>query len=329
MSPSFKLQCHFILIFLVALRGESYLELWDTGDHDPFLLFSANLKLELAGEQLYRCALRCVDMLRIQGQSFTADQPQLHCTAFFVSESAEFITVHYDLVSIHGQGGNFLKVFDGWILKEENFPSSQDHPFPMTEQCIDFCESGLRKSIRSFENVVMIFFWVHEPGNGCTLAIRIYTNLFHYIASSENVILVFLQNLHYHFPDPNWKVPHQLQNCSFFIIYSVVIKTCVDLTLGHVHDLQLKNPSVGCEGKGDFVEPGGTGLDPSKMTPLADLCYPFCGPAQMKIGCDNKVVCMVSSRRYINSVNFEYHQLAPELENSNKNSIEEFCLSGL
>lgn len=30
MSPSFKLQCHFILIFLVALRGESrYLEVSD------------------------------------------------------------------------------------------------------------------------------------------------------------------------------------------------------------------------------------------------------------------------------------------------------------
>lgn len=33
-------------------------QLRETGDQDPFLLFSANLKRELAGEQLYRRALR-------------------------------------------------------------------------------------------------------------------------------------------------------------------------------------------------------------------------------------------------------------------------------
>lgn len=43
-----------------------------------------------------------------------------------------------------------------------------------------------------------------------------------------------------------------------------------------------QKPSAGCEGKGDFVELlGGTGLDPSKMMPLADLCYPFHGPGEM------------------------------------------------
>lgn len=75
---------------------------------------------------------------------------------------------------------------------------------------------------------------------------------------------------------------------------------------------------------------GGNGLDPSKMMPLADLCYPFHGTAQMKIGCDNTVVRMVSSGKHINRVTFEYRQLEPyELENPNENSIQEFCLSGL
>ncbi|KAK2118021.1 hypothetical protein P7K49_004908, partial [Saguinus oedipus] len=42
--------------------------------------------------------------------TFTADRPQLHCAAFFISEPEEFITIHYDLVSIDCQGGDFLKV---------------------------------------------------------------------------------------------------------------------------------------------------------------------------------------------------------------------------
>lgn len=50
-------------------------------------------------------------MLSLQGQfTFTADRPQLHCAAFFISEPEEFITIHYDLVSIDCQGGDFLKV---------------------------------------------------------------------------------------------------------------------------------------------------------------------------------------------------------------------------
>lgn len=53
----------------------------------------------------------CLDMLSLQGQfSFTADRPQLHCAAFFISEPEEFITIYYDLVSIDCQGGDFLKV---------------------------------------------------------------------------------------------------------------------------------------------------------------------------------------------------------------------------
>ncbi|GAB1298455.1 Corticotropin-releasing factor-binding protein [Apodemus speciosus] len=299
MSPNFKLQCHFLLILLTALRGENrYLEVQEASVYDPFLLFSTNLKRDLAGEQPYRRALRCLDMLSLPGQfTFTADRPQLHCAAFFIGEPEEFITIHYDLVSIDCQGGDFLKVFDGWILKGEKFPSSQDHPLPTMRRYTDFCESGLtRRSITSSQNVAMIFFRVHEPGNGFTITIKTDPNRFQ--TPSGRFTLV---------------VPYQHQNCSFSIIYPVAIKIS-DLTLGHLHGLQLKEmrlrafimssgdlasssaswgepsaqghdlarevkPAAGCGGTGDFVELlGGTGLDPSKMAPLADLCYPFHGP---------------------------------------------------
>lgn len=50
-------------------------------------------------------------MLSLQGQfTFTADRPQLHCAAFFIAEPEEFITIHYDRVSIDCQSGDFLKV---------------------------------------------------------------------------------------------------------------------------------------------------------------------------------------------------------------------------
>ncbi|XP_044781402.1 corticotropin-releasing factor-binding protein isoform X2 [Bubalus bubalis] len=272
MAPTFKLQCHFILICLLALRGESrYPELREAVDYDPFphLSGGASPKRELEGEPLYSRALRCVDMLSLQGQfTFTADRPQLHCATFFIAEPEEFITIRYDLVSIDCQRGDILQVFDGWILKGEKFPSSQDHPLPTTERYIDFCESGLsRRTIRSSQNVAMIFFRVHEPGNGFTVTMKTEPNLFpcNIISQTPNGRFTLV-------------VPHQHRNCSFSIIYPVAIKIS-DLTLGHLNGLQLKKSSAGCGGIGDFVELlGGTGLDPSKMLLLADLCYPLRGP---------------------------------------------------
>uniref|UniRef100_A0A452TEQ1 Corticotropin releasing hormone binding protein n=1 Tax=Ursus maritimus TaxID=29073 RepID=A0A452TEQ1_URSMA len=305
MSPSFKLQCHFILIFLMALRGENrYLELREAADYDPFLLFGANLKRELAGEPVYRRALReparvCVELLQARG-----GRPQCPELVGMIIYVCVFCR----------------KVFDGWILKGEKFPSSQDHPLATTERYIDFCDSGLsRRSIRSSQNVAMIFFRVHEPGNGFTFTIKTDPNIFPCNAISQTPSGRF-----------TLVVPHLRRNCSFSIIYPVVIKIS-DLTLGHLNGLQLKKPSAGCGGIGDFVELlGGPGLDPSKMMPLADLCYSFHGPAQMKIGCDNTVVRMVSSGKHMNRVTFEYRQLEPyELENPSGNSIQEICLSSV
>ncbi|XP_007518633.1 corticotropin-releasing factor-binding protein [Erinaceus europaeus] len=322
MSPTFRFQCHFILFFLTMLRADSqHLQLQEATTQDPFLLLSANLKRELLGEQVYRRALRCLDMLSLQGQfTFTADQPQLHCAAFLIAQPDETLAIQVDSVSMDCQRGDFLKVFDGWILKGEMFPSSQDHPLSTAERYIDICESGSsRRNIRSSQNVAMIFFRVQEPGNGFTLTIKMDPNLFPCNIISQTPSGRFTMI-----------VAHQHRNCSFSIIYPVAIKIA-DVTLGQLSGPQWKTSSTDCAGTGDFVELlGGSGLDPSKMMSLADLCSPFHGPAQMKIGCDNTVVRMVSSGKHINRVTFEYRQLEPfELEDPNGNSIREFCLSSL
>ncbi|KAL8203747.1 UNVERIFIED_CONTAM: hypothetical protein K2H54_060599 [Gekko kuhli] len=108
---SFRLPCHLVLIFLAALEGESrYLEVRDAGESEPFLLLDAELKRELSDGQIYRRALRCLDMLSIDGQfTFTAEQPQLHCATFFIGEPEELITMDFDFVNIDCQAGDFLK----------------------------------------------------------------------------------------------------------------------------------------------------------------------------------------------------------------------------
>ncbi|XP_069483546.1 corticotropin-releasing factor-binding protein [Ambystoma mexicanum] len=321
MAPAFRLQLHLLLICVSALEGESrYLEVREAAESGEFLHINPDLKRELSEGQIYRRSLRCIDMLSIDGQfTFTAQQPSLHCALFFIGDPEELITIEYDFVNIDCRGGDFLKVFDGWILKGEKFPSSLDHPLPTSERYSDFCETLDSKRIyKSSQNVAMIFFRVQEPGNGFTLTIGKTTNLFPCNAISQTPSGRFTM-----------VIPHQHRNCSFSIVYPVVIKIS-DVTLGRFNDLQFKKyPPIGCNGVGDFVELlGGAGLDPSKMFPLADLCYSFHGPARMKIGCDNTVVRMVSSGKFINRVTFEYNQLDRRgglEENEQGNSVEEVC----
>ncbi|OXB66303.1 hypothetical protein ASZ78_004252 [Callipepla squamata] len=312
MPSAFQLQCHLVLILLAASKGDTrYLEVRDAGEDEPFLLLSEDLKRELSAGHTYRRSLR--ELSR--------------------------------------------RVFDGWILKGEKFPSSLDHPLPTSQRYTDFCESGaVQRSIRSSQNVAMIFFRIHQPGSGFTVTVKKNANVFLSVFDSQllncslqlHMILlhvgsndkttnycpfcVLACNVISQTPSGRFTmvIPHQHRNCSFSIIYPVVIKIS-DLILGQLNGLFLKNPSVGCAGVGDFVELlGGTGLDPSKMFPLADLCHSFHGSAQMKIGCDNTVLRMVSSGKHINRVTFEYYQLdLQEIENRKENSIEEFCFPGM
>ncbi|CAJ0968425.1 unnamed protein product [Ranitomeya imitator] len=314
MAPLSRLHWHVLLIFLAALRGHCrYIQVKD-GEEDALVLLNTDIKRELSQDQMYR------RMRRYAQHRWTvhlqADQPQLHCALFLIGDPEEFITIEYNFVNIDCLGGDILKVFDGWIIKGEKFPSSFDHPLSTSERYIDICEDGNMQSItRSSQNVAMIFFRVHNPGNGFTLTVRKTPNLFPCNVISQSPSGKFTMI-----------IPHQHRNCSFSIIYPVVIKIS-DLTLGHFNELQLKKPPPkGCGGAGDFVELlGGAGLDPSNMFPLADLCHSFHGSAQMKIGCDNSVLRMVSSGKFINRVTFEYSQLDRQLERQQGNSVEDVC----
>ncbi|XP_063151614.1 corticotropin-releasing factor-binding protein isoform X2 [Candoia aspera] len=232
MAAGFR-SCQLVLLFWAALGGESrYLEGRGEAFADgPALLFNQELKRQLSGEQIYRRALRCLDMLSIEGQfTFTADQPQVHCATFFIGEPEEFISIDFDFVSIDCQAGDFLKVFDGWILKGEKFPSSLDHPLPTFQRYRDFCEAGaIRTTIRSSQNVAMIFFRIQDAGNGFTLTIKKQPNLFPCNVISQTPSGSFTMI-----------VPHQHRNCSFSIIYPAVIKIS-DLRLGHLNGFHLKN----------------------------------------------------------------------------------------
>ncbi|XP_007903572.1 corticotropin-releasing factor-binding protein [Callorhinchus milii] len=317
MSPGFKVQLHLALLWMVILQGRGrYIEQNEIID-DVFGMLNSELKRELSEDYIYRRSLKCIDMLSLDGQfTFTADRPQLNCATFFISSPDEIITIEYNYVNIDCQGGDFLKVFDGWILRGEKFPSTIDHLLPLAERYIDFCDgSGTKTVFRSSQNVAMLFFRIHMPGNGFSLTVTKLINPFPCNVISQT-------------PDGRFTmvIPHQKRNCSFSIIYPVEIKLS-DLSLGHFNNLHLKIPITSCSGATDFIELlGGNKLDPSRMYPVADICYSFSGPAQMKVGCDNTVVRMVSSGKYINRLTFEYRQLSPrELEKPNRNSVEDFC----
>ncbi|KAM6986592.1 corticotropin-releasing factor-binding protein [Aplochiton taeniatus] len=322
MEGTFREHLFFLVLCLSVLKGESrYIEENEISTEGLFSFLNSELKRDIPEDLMYRRPLRCLDMISVEGQfTFTADRPQLSCAAFFIGEPNEVISVEYDNVDIDCQGGDFIKVFDGWVMKGEKFPSSQDHPLTPRERYVDYCASGAaRSAARSSQNVAMLFFRVHNAGSSFTFTVRKLINPF-----PCNIISQTLEGSF------TMVIPQQHRNCSFSIVYPVEIQVS-ELSLGHLNDFPMKRSVIpGCTGAGDYVELlGGNGMDTSKMLPIADLCYSFTGPTRMKIGCDNTVVRMVSSGRYVNRVSFNYRLLdRQELQRLKLNSVEDFCFNG-
>ncbi|XP_041644066.1 corticotropin-releasing factor-binding protein-like [Cheilinus undulatus] len=318
---SVSLRAH-ILLFLFSLTSRTglsrYIEDIETSD-GLFSLLTVDQKRETE-DFIFRRPLRCLDMLATEGQfTFVASRPELACAVFIIGEPSEVISLELSSVSIDCSAGDFIKMFDGWVLKGEKFPSRQDHPLPLHQRYTDYCSStAAGASSRSSQNVAMVFFRIQNPEAGFTLTVKKLHNPFPCNIMSQS-------------PEGSFTMvmPHQRRNCSFSIIYPVEIRL-TELSLGQAKSNELspqRQVWSGCSGSGDYVELlGGNGVDTSKMFPVADLCFSLTGLAQMKIGCDNSVVRLVSSGNYINHVSFQYRLLEHhELPKTPENSLNNFC----
>ncbi|TKS84894.1 Corticotropin-releasing factor-binding protein [Collichthys lucidus] len=319
MERTFREQLFFLVLCLSVLKGDSrYIENNEISKDELFSFLNSQLRRDIPEELMYRRPLRCLDMVAVEGQfTFTAERPQLSCAAFFMAEPDEVITVDYDSVDIDCRGGDFITVFDGWVMKGEKFPSSQDHQLAPHERYVDYCDSGsARRSVRSSQNVAMIFFRIHNAGSSFTLTLRKHINPFPCNVISQS-------------PEGSYTMvsPQQHRNCSFSIIYPVEIDIS-EFSLGHFNNFP-KRSAPGCGESGDYVQLlGGNGIDTSKLLPITDLCISFIGPTHMKIGCDNTVVRMVSSGKFVSRVSFSYRLLdSQELQTIKLNNVEDFCFN--
>ncbi|KAJ0057578.1 hypothetical protein NL108_009354, partial [Boleophthalmus pectinirostris] len=238
---------------------------------DLYSVFNLDLKREIPEipeELIYHRSLRCLDMIAVEGQfTFTAERPHLNCATFFMAEPNEVISLEYDNVDIHCRGGDFITVFDGWMMKGEKFPSSQDHPLPLFERYVDYCESGaVRKNVRANQNVAMLFFRIHNEGSSFTITVRKHVNPFPCNVISQS-------------PEGSYTmvIPQQHRNCSFSIVYPVEIEIS-EFSLGHYNNI-AKRLLPGCAETGDFVQLlGGNSIDSSKLMLVTDLCISFTDP---------------------------------------------------
>ncbi|KAM8827691.1 corticotropin-releasing factor-binding protein isoform 2-T2 [Spinachia spinachia] len=316
MERTFREQLFFLALCACVLKGDSrHIENNEISKDELFSFFDSEPKRETPEEFMYRRPLRCLDMVAVEGRfSFTADSPQLGCATFLVAEPDQLISVHVERVHIDCSGGDFVTVFDGWVMKGEKFPSSQDHPLPASERYVDFCDSP-RSSVRSSQNVAMVFFRLHAAGSGFALTVRKHANPF-----PCNVISRAMEGSY------TMVIPQQRRNCSFSIIYPVEIDVS-EFSVGHGSEHPKSSSSPGCAQSGDFVQLlGGSGIDTSKLLPITDVCASFGGPTRVKVGCDNAAVRMVSSGRSVSRVSFSYRLLQrPELQSIKLNNVEDFC----
>uniref|UniRef100_A0A8C5AAB7 Corticotropin-releasing factor-binding protein n=1 Tax=Gadus morhua TaxID=8049 RepID=A0A8C5AAB7_GADMO len=178
--------------------------------------------IEVRNPSFPMLACRCLDMLATEGQfTFMTAQPQLACAAFLIGEPTEVISLELSDVNIDCSAGDFIKIFDGWVLKGEKFPSSQDHPLPLRQRYTDYCSSSAAGgAVLSSQNVAMVFFRIHSPDSGFTLTVKKQHNPMPCNIMSQS-------------PEGSFTMvmPHHHWNCSFSIIYPVELQL-TELSLG-------------------------------------------------------------------------------------------------
>ncbi|KAG7240035.1 hypothetical protein INR49_028038 [Caranx melampygus] len=173
MSLALRTQLLLFLISLSLRMGISrYIEDIEAAD-GLYSLLTLDQKRE-SEDFIFRRPLRCLDMLANDGYfTFVASRPQLACAAFIIAEPSEVISLELSDVSIDCSAGDFIKMFDGWVLKGEKFPSGRDHQLPLHQRYTDYCSSPVPgSSSRSSQNVAMIFFRIHSPESRFTLAVK-------------------------------------------------------------------------------------------------------------------------------------------------------------
>ncbi|CAG05261.1 unnamed protein product, partial [Tetraodon nigroviridis] len=347
MERTFREQLFVLLLSLSVLKGDCrYIENNEISKDELYSFFNAELKRETPEELMFRRPLRCLDMIAVEGQfSFAPEHPQLSCAAFLLAEPNQVISVDYDSVDIDCSGGDFITVFDGWVMKGEKFPSPQDHPLPLYERYVDYCDSGsLRGSVRSSQNVAMVFFRIHNPGSSFTLTVRKHVNPF-----PCNVISQSPEGAY------TMVIPQQHRNCSFSIIYPVEINVS-EFSLGqfnHFPKVNKYDPDQCVQKQGILCScweemgsthrsccPSQTFASPSRdpvgsrrwpsfhATPAARVTRTCSVAAHLKVGCDNTVVRMVSSGKFVSRVSFSYRLLdRQELQTIKLNNVEDFCFN--
>uniref|UniRef100_A0A096M1C9 Corticotropin-releasing factor-binding protein n=1 Tax=Poecilia formosa TaxID=48698 RepID=A0A096M1C9_POEFO len=315
MSAALRAQLFLCLISLLSGTGLTrYIEDNEASD-GLYSLISLAQKRE-SEDFVFRRPLRCLDMLATEGYfTFVASRPQLACAAFIIAEPSEVISMELSDVSIDCSAGDFIKIFDGWVLKGEKFPSSNDHPLLPHERYTDYCSSAASTlSGRSSQNVAMIFFRIHSPDSGFTLAVKKVHNPFRENETDKITDGFF-----------GTSITQWLADCWYYKLMPIHSKLNQVGLNNVLHSPRQMWP--GCSGSGDYVELlGGNGVDTSKMFPVADLCFSLSGLVHMKICCDNSVVRLVSSGNYINRVTFQYRLLDQnEIPKTRENSLENFC----
>ncbi|XP_061657758.1 corticotropin-releasing factor-binding protein-like [Syngnathoides biaculeatus] len=312
----------FLFLSVCVLKGDGrYIEDNDVLKDELYSFFNSEPRGETTQQELivYRRPLRCVDMAAAEGRfTFSAEHPQLNCAAFFVAEPDEVVGVELDGVDVDCQAGDFVTVFDGWVMNGEKFPSSQDHPLGPRERYVNYCDpaTSARTSVRSSQNVAMIFFRVHNAGSGFTVTFRKLAN-----PSPCNIISQSPRGTF------TMVTPQQRRNCSFSVVYPAEVDVHEFSSLGLRGNFP-KWPTSECASDSEDVVQllGGNGLDTSKMLPVKELCSASAGSSHAKVGCDNTVVRLVSSGRYVNKVSFSYRSLdGQELQRLRVNNVEDFC----
>ncbi|XP_012942418.1 corticotropin-releasing factor-binding protein [Aplysia californica] len=99
------------------------------------------------------------------------------CTLYLLAPIDHVIQLEFPFFNVACAEDSAVDILDGWKLDGQVFPSSDDHPQPMSYRELRFCGEGARPGpVTSKQNIVQIFFKVPVRGQGFMVKVAFKVN---------------------------------------------------------------------------------------------------------------------------------------------------------
>ncbi|CAG5126200.1 unnamed protein product, partial [Candidula unifasciata] len=109
--------------------------------------------------------------------TYISDGSKELCSLYIAAPLDHVIELEFTILDMDCDSESFLWIFDGWELDDEIFPSTTDHPDPLSKRYISVCDRlNLNSKYLTKQNIAQFQFVVAKVGQAFQVTVNFRIN---------------------------------------------------------------------------------------------------------------------------------------------------------